>query len=272
MQKKRIGLVCSGGGVRGAAHLGLLQALEEENIEVHCMSGASSGALVAGFYAAGYSPSAILDIFESFPLFHYSHLSFSKAGIINSEKLATKLQAFFKEKNIEELSKKIFISVTDLAKAECQLKDSGPLVNTLLASSALPPLLAPVRIEGRLYGDGGIMNIFPVGPVRMYCDRVIGSFVNLVNPEKQQLPSNPIQYFRRAASLRFYTDARTKFDQCDYLFQPAGIQSVSYVRRAHLKACYQVGYETALRQMDQIKMALEEERVAAGAEMLSQKR
>lgn len=84
--KKPIGLVLSGGGVKGMVHLGLLRAMEEHGIEADIISGVSAGAFIGAMHTDGSSIDEILTFFEETPLFRFSYLSAAKPGLLDTNK------------------------------------------------------------------------------------------------------------------------------------------------------------------------------------------
>ena len=85
--KVSIGLALSGGGHKGLAHAGVLQFLEEQNIQIDVISGTSAGAIVGGLYAVGKKPAEILDFFKSVKLFSWNHLSFRQIKTTTANRL-----------------------------------------------------------------------------------------------------------------------------------------------------------------------------------------
>ena len=91
--KKSLGLVLSGGGYRGAAHTGVLQALEENKIKPAYISGTSAGAIVGALYASGCSVSQILKFWEEENLFQFSYFTFAKPGLVDTDKMTKSLKS-----------------------------------------------------------------------------------------------------------------------------------------------------------------------------------
>ena len=77
----------------------------------------------------------------------------------------------------EALQKPLFVIATDIASGEYHVFKEGPLINAVLASSAIPGFFTPVEINGRLYSDGGIINNFPIKPLKPIFDKIIGSML-----------------------------------------------------------------------------------------------
>lgn len=205
--KPKIGVVLSGGGAKGLAHIGVLKVLEEAGIEVSYIGGTSMGAIVGGLYATGYSAKELDSIFNSLD---------SDALIQDYTPRGSK--SFFEKRNDElyaltlpvnkfrlgiptALSKGLynyttvnrltnhvrhvrdfnclpipFVCIaTDIETGEEVVLDRGVLADAILASGAFPSLYYPVEIDGRLLIDGGVTNNYPVEEVRsMGADIIIG--------------------------------------------------------------------------------------------------
>jgi len=203
-----IGLVLSGGGARGLAHVGVLEVLEELRVPVDLIAGTSMGALVGGLYASGLSPDSIRTVMsevewdqvlsDTAPL---ASLDFARraerrrypvelevglsgegirlpGGLIAGQDLGLLLRRHtFPVAAVEDFSRLPipFAAVaTDLATGERVVLDHGDLVEAMRASMAIPVVFSPVESEGRLLVDGGIVDNLPVDLAReMGADIVI---------------------------------------------------------------------------------------------------
>lgn len=255
---ENLGIVLSGGGVRGVAHIGLLQALSENNIHPQVISGTSAGALVGALYAAGYEAKDMLTFFKTTPLFGFSFYATTKPGLLDSEKYRQFFEQYFPEDNFSALYKRLFIGATDIAHARGVLFEKDELIRPLLASAALPPLFTPVEINNTLYVDGGIMDNFPVEPLTYECNRIIGSYVNPVSKLSKKYFTNSAKVFRRAADLRLYADSQFKFSQCEYVFEPQELSKFGLLDTKQIDAIFNIGYETACRDMESILKAIQQ--------------
>jgi predicted acylesterase/phospholipase RssA len=161
------GLVFSGGGARGYAHIGLIRALQEAEVPVDMVAGTSMGAVVAGGFALDQSyefcyqtarsfgdPKKLLD--RTLPLV-----------ALNRSKAVTELyQSMYADTRIEDLWTPFFCVSANLTRAEPVVHESGPLWTAVRASSAIPGVFTPLMHEGDLLVDGGVMNNFPVDLMR----------------------------------------------------------------------------------------------------------
>lgn len=168
-----VGLVFSGGGARGFAHLGVLKALDERGIQVDCVGGTSIGAVMAALVAADQPVAKVTDLarraFALNPTSDFNPLPI--ISVIRGRRLERVLTDAVKEllgahASIEELWKPYFCIATNYTRAREERLRTGPLLEALRASIAIPGALAPVVRDGDLLCDGGTLNNFPVDALR----------------------------------------------------------------------------------------------------------
>jgi len=176
-QKPNVGVALSGGGLRGLAHLGVLQVLEENGIPVNVIAGTSMGGIIAGLYAAGVSLERLIAFAERTGLMDLASPDRHWRGLFCQKRMAARLADLLGSEEItfEELRIPAAVVAADLETGDLIILDKGPLIPALLATSAFPILFSPVRHEGRWLVDGGVLNNLPVDIVRwMGADRVLG--------------------------------------------------------------------------------------------------
>ncbi len=220
----RVIVVLSGGGARGAGHVGVLRALEELNVPIHGIVGTSMGAVVGGLYAAGYSPDQLdriiarmdwADMLDDNPgrrPFRFrrkaeeeNFLITRRAGIDSGGiKLprgiveGQKLKAFFNRSvlhtadlpSFDELNVPFRGVATDIATGKAVVLDKGSLADALFASMAIPTFFSPMKLNGKLLVDGGVSDNLPIDVAfAMGADFVIA--VDLSSPLKpaSELPN-----------------------------------------------------------------------------------
>lgn len=241
----RIGLVLSGGGVRGMAHIGLIQALLEAGIRPSQVAGTSVGALVGALYAAGVPVEGMLAFFRETPLFKYNYFTINKPGLMDTERYFDVFKAYFPEDTFEALEIPLHVTTTNLLKGRLEIFSSGPLIRPLLASAAIPPVFSPVRIGKDLYGDGGIMNNFPSEPLQESSDFIIGSNVSMIREIPEQQLRTSLQLTNRTTALMIYSLSRDKLRECDLLFEPKDLDRIGVLDKKGLEQAYQIGYSHA---------------------------
>lgn len=224
-KRPRIGLVLSGGGARGAAHIGVLKVIEELRIPVDVITGTSMGAIVGGFYAAGSSPAEIEAMVKSMewneafrdrpPVEDLSfrrkedsanHLVKFDAGVRDG-KLALP-RGLIQGQNLSYILKSRLIHTAqvtdfdrlripfrsvaaDIVTGEAVVLGQGDLATAIQASMSIPGVFAPVELDDRLLVDGGIANNLPVDVARaMGADILIAVNIGTLRRPKEKLTSS----------------------------------------------------------------------------------
>ncbi|HTI92399.1 MAG TPA: patatin-like phospholipase family protein [Puia sp.] len=237
-----MGVVLSGGGARGIAHLGALQALEDLGIRVSHLSGTSAGAIAATLYAAGNKPMEIMRIFKESSYFGLSHLLFNKGGIFDLEALKQLLEKHIPFRNLEDLPVPVFVAATDLCANRSVIFCSGPLVDAVLASACIPFIFEPVQFQGRQWVDGGILNNFPVEPLLQHCSCVIGSHVNRLDTETP--PSQgKIHILDRSFHMAISASVYEKSSSCTVFLDPPGLSGIGLFDVKKADEIFEAGYD-----------------------------
>ncbi len=186
-----IGLVLSGGAVRGFAHIGVVHALRENGISVDAIGGTSMGALIAGQYAMGLDYQAMLAtnrqaFIEQNPMFKYT---FPLVSLVSDKKYNAMLREMYDHIMIEDLWLKYFCVSSNLTRAEVNVHRDGLLWKGVRASTSVPVYFPPAYQDGNLYVDGGVMNNLPVDIMRKSrINYVIASDVTSGNEKKNTMP------------------------------------------------------------------------------------
>lgn len=246
-----IGLVLSGGGMRGVAHIGAIKALEEHNIIPTHIAGSSAGAIVGAMYAYGYDYKEILKFFQSIQLLDITKYAVNKPGLIDAEKFYNNFKAYLIEDNFSALKKELYITATDILNGKLDIFKKGELIRPVIASSAFPGVFAPVKINDNYYVDGGVLNNFPVKLLKKKCDLIIGVYVNGYEPINIQNLKHSHNVVERAFKLKSVKDDLKKFKQCDMVIYPKDLGKYGTFDRRNSKAIFQLGYDTTIKMLSQ---------------------
>ncbi len=252
LRSKSIGLVLSGGGVRGMAHVGVIRAMEQFGITAKLVSGSSVGALVAALYANGNSVSDMISFFKETPLFRYNFLTILKPGLVNTERYINIFKGYFPDNDFAALEKELHVVATNLQKGEEEFFSTGELIRPLLASAALPPVFTPVTINNCLYGDGGIMNNFPLEPIKNKVEFMIGSNVSVIKQVDKKSIRTSLQLAGRTTALMIYAINRAKIAQCDIVIEPMELDQIGVLDKAGIEKAYVIGYDHASKQLESL--------------------
>jgi NTE family protein len=243
----KTGVVLSGGGVRGFAHLGVLQFLEESGIQPYAVSGVSAGAIVGALYAAGHSPQKIRDILKNNSYFGWSSFLVNKDGLFSMKALQKVLQTYIPANSFESLNKKLFITATDFANNTTVTFSQGELIQTVIASASVPVIFEPVKIGEQVLVDGGLLNNFPLEPLENICDKLIGCYVNnipqgLGNGKRIGKMNMIEKCFHMAIAPTVYN----KVSKLDVFIEPL-LHEFGMFDVTKADVIYQAGYHTALK-------------------------
>ncbi len=253
-----LGMVLSGGGARGLAHVGVLKALAEEGIEPEVLSGTSAGAIVAALHAAGYSPTEMLEFFVRKHPFKVSKLAVSKAGIFDTDKVVADFLEYFPEDSFEALAKPIFLTATDLVRARPEIFATGRLIPAILASASTPLVFTPTEIDGRWFSDGGILNNFPTEPLLGHCDVILGVYVSPLRSRHESDLKSSLAVMQRSFEIGMYFASRQKFHQCDLVLCPSELSRFGTFDTKHMEEILEVGYRAARARMDDLHRVIGE--------------
>ncbi|QZE15398.1 patatin-like phospholipase family protein [Halosquirtibacter laminarini] len=249
----RIGLVLSGGGARGLAHIGVLEVLDSLGVRPDYITGTSMGSIVGGLYAIGYSGkelreivtsvswSEILSDFKPLNKVDYSQkeilersmLSFSitnrrfnlPSGMIHGQRILRLLDSLIIRKPVSSDFNKFPIPfravTTDLTTGTTYSFDQGDLAIAMRASMAIPTAFSPIRYKGRVLVDGGVIDNLPIEEARrMGADIIIAVNVGYLDyPEEGDL-NNLVTVLNKVSTLYGRNETFRIKDDADVLIEP----------------------------------------------------
>lgn len=281
VEQQKIGLVLSGGGAKGLAHIGALKVIEEAGVKIDYVGGTSMGAIVGALYASGYSARELDSIFRatdftsliqdnvprgaktfyekddseryalSLPFTNFN-VSFPEA-ISGGQNIYNELvRLLFHVKDVDDFSElKIpFLCIaTNVETGEEVLLNSGYLPEAIMASGTFPSLFEPAEINGDILIDGGVVNNYPIDEVRaMGADLIIGVDVQHQLSERESL-SSATEILLQINNYRTVKDMRKKVDITDIYIRPE-IDDFSVVDFGRSKAIIESGRAAALEKLE----------------------
>lgn len=241
----KVGIVLSGGGIRGIAHLGVLKALINAGIKFSHISGTSAGSIVGAFYAAGIDPEEGLNIFMKTSLLRFIRPAVGSLGLIGIEHTSNLLKTFFPEDRIEDLKIPLTIAATNFSEGKLVYFTEGPLIRSIQASCCIPGIFRPIMIDNQMYVDGGILNNFPVEPLLNNCDFIIGSSCNHLKPVDSI--TNITALMGRAGLMSVNKDMEQKSAFCNIMIEPKGMGEISTFDMKKAETIYWLAYEETLK-------------------------
>ncbi len=236
-----ISLALSGGGARGAIQLGVLQALQEENIQIDAIAGTSIGSIVGAFFCAGVSPLEMKTLMKTQSFKKIFHFSWGKKGLLKMERLYELMQQYMPDNDFKKLKIPFYACVSNLDLGRHEVLDSGDLHKAVAASASIPVIFEPVEINGYHYVDGGLFCNMPASPLVQKDSFVVGVHVNNYKPAEEL---NIITVAERVFTLVILENAKKSFELCDYLINPFLDRDYGLLDFKNTDVLYDIGYES----------------------------
>jgi NTE family protein len=240
----KIGIVLSGGGIRGIAHLGVLKALQNTGIQISHITGTSAGSIAGSFYAAGIDPQETFNIFMKTRLIRFVRPALGSLGLVNLARTEDIFKEYLPTK-IEDLKIPLTICTTNFSEGNVAYFTEGPLVRAIHASCCIPGVFKPIMINEQMYVDGGVLNNFPVEPLLNECDYIIGSTCNHLKPVDKIVGITKLM--QRAAVMSINHDMERKSKFCQLIIEPKGMGEISTFDTKKAETIYWLAYEEALK-------------------------
>ena len=237
----KLGIVLSGGGARGVAHIGVLKALDEMGVKFSVASGTSAGSIVAALYSYGYKPDEIFEITKNLSIFRSVSPAWTWTGLLKMDGLETLLHKHIPENNFSSLKIPLTVAATEIRKGTISYFTEGELVPAIVASCSIPAIFNPVQHHGGLYVDGGILDNLPVLPIRDKCDFVVGSHCNHINSEFDAKSLKVM--VERSLLMAISANTQVSRQMCDVVIEPIHMDRYSSLAVGKAKEIFEYGYE-----------------------------
>ena len=252
----KYGLALSGGGARGIAHLGVLQALEENHIFPVVISGTSMGTMVAVSYALGIPPKETLKfIQEEVRPTAWKNIDLKRLGIFNLNKVEKFLREKVEKDDFSALKIPVYITVTNLNTGKFEIRSEGKLIEYVIASASIPLLFKPVVIGKTYYVDGGVTKNLSARVLRGKCDKIIGVYVNHISEmsDFRRMKEVAIRVYHLAINNTLVNEK----ESCDYFVDPPETKNYSTLDFDKAGEIFDIGYREGLKL---VKKLLEDEK------------
>lgn len=221
--------------------------MHEEGIYPEIISGASAGAIAGAMYADGYSPREMLYLFARNNIFKFINISIPKNGLLQISGLKRVLEKHLRAKTFAELKKPLHIAVTNFNKAEAEYISEGNLIDAILASSSIPVLFKPYKMNGIDYIDGGFTDNLPLKPIKNLCKEIIGVHVNPVGIDEK--PRGIIHIATRSFHTSIAINASRKKNSFKYYIEPQELQNFGYLDISEATKIYKIGYRETKKEL-----------------------
>lgn len=246
----RLGVALSGGGARGFAHVGALNALEEAGMKPDVIAGVSAGAVAAVMYAAGVPLDEMLSLFTS-----TKFTDFARPSLIHGDGMFSlmRFKQFIEEATgidrLENLRIPTYVGVTDLDHGEPAEFHEGPLGERVVASCSIPIVFSPVEIDGIHYVDGGVLRNLPAWIIREKCETLIG--INVSPLRTFEYKKSFLDIGMRTYNLMAKANQQQDMDICDHVIITPELIHYQVFNLKDIHKAYLSGYAAAHRAIRQ---------------------
>lgn len=276
----KIGLALAGGGVKGAGHIGVIKALQENGIEIGYIGGTSIGSIVTSLYAMGYSTDEMLKLFKYFakdimkvdPKYYWTNVksrkNFMGYGLISGENIEMAINECAEIKGIKKITDikiPIVMPTVDIKENkkyvftnheyDDKFKEDTYIRNATVgkaarASSSYPGVFAPTILGTHKFVDGGVIDNLPAQEVRrLGAEKVLSV---RFSSEKNSDPKNLVEVAIKSVDLMFDQRTAAEIASSDYSIT-LDLAEASVFNIKKIDYCYEQGYITAMKNMAQIK-------------------
>jgi NTE family protein len=249
------GLVLSGGGARGIAHIGVARALAELGVGIDAIGGASMGALVGAGLALQWDLNAMfahcVDGFLRRP--YVSDFGLSHSALFSGRKIRRLFNEWFGEVKIEETPIKYFCVSTNLTSGTLSVHTSGRLAEWVRASAAIPGVFPPILSGGSVHVDGGVLDNFPISVMRTIgVNTIIGVNVGMEDAlTANRGPPGVLELLKRVATIGSDSKVGSEFRKCDMLILPQ-VRHIGLLDWRSHKEVIEAGYCATIEQLAKV--------------------
>jgi len=219
LKNKKVGLALGGGAALGAAHIGVLRALEEYGISISHIAGTSIGAFIAALYAFNMNWKDIEEIAMDMNWLDISRLSLSQYGLLSNDKLGDLIKKHIGDVDFDQADIHLAMIATDITTGEKVVLSDGDVATAVMASTCVPGVFIPVEINDRLLVDGGIVENVPVTTLKeMGADTIVGVDLNAMLSKRK--PRNIIEVLLKTFDFTLMTATKLQTADADILIEP----------------------------------------------------
>jgi len=255
-RRPKIGVVLSGGGAKGLAHIGVLKVLEEGEIPIDSIVGTSAGAFIGGAYASGISIPQMIEMARRIRWSDLGRFRPSRLGIRDGRRMEAFIRAHFPVTRFEELRIPLAVVATEIMTGQMRVFTTGDLAFAIRASCTIPGYFTPaLDEEGRMLVDGAVVANLPTRvAVTLGAERVIAVDVNAY-PILETPPRNAFQIYTQALAILSFTAQSAMVEHADVLISP-NVAVFSWDELERAEELIRAGEEAARRCLPQCRALL----------------
>lgn len=260
--KKKIGLALGAGSTKGFAHIGVLQVLEENHIPIDMIAGSSMGAIIGGIYAAGTDLHLLQRFVETLNVRSYLDVKSMPwtDGLLRGERVQELIQILTHNKTFAETRIPFCCVAVDAENARLDVLESGKIHDAVRASMSIPAIFQPVRLNGKTYLDGGVIERVPIKALRdRGMDAVIGVDVGYHGGEADVSGMNTYQLMNYTISIMQWRMQQYRQEESDVLLVPEVLYMKGHFQMDRVSDVIAEGRRVTEEAMPQIRKLIGEQ-------------
>lgn len=260
-ERPKIGLALSGGSARGIAHIGVLQALMDNEIPIDCIAGTSAGAIVGAAFAFGVSMEKLQEKARGLNWYSLPNFPTSALGLASNQSIENIIEEFIGAADIAESKIPLAIIATDIETGKKVVYFKGSVSSAVRASACIPGLFVPVEIGGRKMVDGGLAESLPLSPLQdMKADIKIG--VNVIHWHSVKKVTNIFDVLSNSVDIVADHQKEDPLEYADIMIEP-NLSAYGASDFNKTDAIVAEGYRAASLKIPEIKKLIEERKKSA---------
>ncbi len=264
---KKVGLALGSGSAKGVAHIGVIQALEENGVPIDMVAGSSAGAIVGAIYSVGTDLSLLGKYFEAINSRDYMDMTVprnGKGGLIKGNRMQEMIRIFTHDKTLLETRIPFICMAVDVEAGEliAYQNTDKKLHECVRASMAIPGIFTPVRMDGRLLVDGGLLERVPCIPLREAgADVVIGVDVGY-RGEVQRIETPTVRaLFDRSLDIMMWRITQARQEAADIMLCPQVLDLLKWFSNKNTREGIEEGRRVAQEAMPRILELLKQNEI-----------
>lgn len=262
-ERPKIGLGLGSGAMRGLAHIGVLQVMEENKIPIDVVSGCSIGSVVGGIYCCGVQPKRLEQLALHLDQRTLMDVTVPRSGLLRGRQIQSVLMTLTQNKDFSQLNIPFYVLATDIQQGEAVILQEGKLHEAIRASISIPGVFQPHLYMNRKLVDGGVVERVPLDVLHQNgADITIGVDVGYRGEPRTRV-ENVFEIMMAAMEIMDWEMNRQKVYRADFMIAP-DVRDINPATLDDAQRCIERGRDAAIAAMPEIKRIINEKAVSMG--------
>ena len=252
----KIGLALGGGAMRGLAHIGVIEVLEQEGIEIAYVAGCSIGAIIGAAYCCGAPMPMLEKLVMALEDRDLIDVTLPRQGLVKGVRAQSIIRTLTHDKNFDQTNIPFAAIAVDLPKAELVVLNTGKIYTAVRASMSIPGVFEPVVMGDRLLVDGGAMQRVPLAAARAMGDELlVGVDIGYRGePREQEKTASTLDIINQTLDLMGWEITRLQEQLADVMILPK-VRHINPYTMKQAQECIELGRVAARERVEDIKNA-----------------